>query len=85
MDKFIITVLGKDRPGIVAAVSKSLYHMECNIQNINQMILQNEFAGFFIIEHPVHLDMVGIPPQHLPCSMMPSKKGEPLQVPMWGA
>ncbi|MFH1152299.1 MAG: ACT domain-containing protein [Pseudomonadota bacterium] len=52
MDKLIITVLGKDRPGIIATVSKSLYNLDCNLENVNQMILQNEFAGFFIVEHP---------------------------------
>ncbi|SLM28577.1 conserved hypothetical protein [Desulfamplus magnetovallimortis] len=57
MDKLIITVLGKDKPGIVASVAKSLYQMDCNIQNVNQMILQNEFAGFFVIDHPPELDM----------------------------
>lgn len=75
MDKLIITVLGKDRPGIVAAVSKSLYEMECNIQNINQMILQNEFAGFFIINHPEHLAMSDIDAR-----LTKALKGEKLQV-----
>lgn len=52
MNKLIVTVLGKDRPGIIAEVSKSLYKMNCNLENVNQMLLQNEFAGFFIVEHP---------------------------------
>ncbi len=52
MNKLIITVLGKDRPGIIAAVSNSLYLMACNLENVNQMILQNEFAGLFIAEPP---------------------------------
>ncbi|MBF0468539.1 MAG: amino acid-binding protein [Desulfamplus sp.] len=55
MNKIIITVLGKDRPGIIASVSKSLYQMDCNLQNVNQMILQNQFAGFFIVDHPADL------------------------------
>ena len=57
MEKLIITVLGKDRPGIIAKVSASLYALDCNLQNVNQMILQNEFSGFFIVEPPVALDM----------------------------
>ncbi|MBF0412225.1 MAG: amino acid-binding protein [Desulfamplus sp.] len=60
MDKIIITVLGKDRPGIIASVSKSLYKMDCNLQNVNQMILQNQFAGFFVVEHPSHLTLDAI-------------------------
>ncbi len=57
MDKLIITVLGKDKPGIVATVANSLFTMDCNIQNINQMILQNEFAGFFIVQIPAGVTM----------------------------
>jgi glycine cleavage system transcriptional repressor len=57
MKKLIITVLGKDRPGIIARVSASLYALDCNLQNVNQMILQNEFSGFFIVEPPAGLDM----------------------------
>jgi glycine cleavage system transcriptional repressor len=57
MEKLIITVLGKDRPGIIARVSASLYALDCNLQNVNQMILQNEFSGFFIVEPPVSLGM----------------------------
>ncbi|MFO7751726.1 MAG: ACT domain-containing protein [Desulfobacteraceae bacterium] len=52
MNKYIITVLGKDRPGIIYSVSNSLYELNCNVENANQMILQNEFAGFFIAEPP---------------------------------
>ncbi|MBF0573858.1 MAG: amino acid-binding protein, partial [Desulfamplus sp.] len=60
MDKIIVTVIGKDRPGIIASVSKSLYIMDCNLQNVNQMILQNQFAGFFVVEHPTNLTLEAI-------------------------
>ncbi|MBF0243397.1 MAG: amino acid-binding protein [Desulfamplus sp.] len=60
MDKIIVTVIGKDRPGIIAAVSKSLYLMGCNLQNVNQMILQNQFAGFFVVELPLNLTIEAI-------------------------
>lgn len=60
MNKIIITVLGKDRPGIIASVSKSLYQMDCNLQNVNQMILQSQFAGFFIVDHPDNLTIESI-------------------------
>lgn len=52
MEKLIITVLGHDRPGIIAAISKSLYDLECNIENVSQMVLQSEFAGLFVISGP---------------------------------
>ena len=57
MDKLIITVLGKDRPGIIAAISKSLYTLGCNLENVNQVILQNQFAGIFIILPPKDLSI----------------------------
>jgi len=60
MDKLIITVLGKDRPGIIAATSKSLYNLDCNIENVNQVILQNQFAGIFIILPPEDLTLESI-------------------------
>lgn len=55
MNKLIITVLGKDRPGIIARVSQDLFELDCNLENVNQMILQGQFAGFFIAEAPVSL------------------------------
>lgn len=53
MNKTIITVLGRDRPGIVAAVSQALFECRCNIEDVSQTILQTEFAGIFIITMPV--------------------------------
>ncbi|MCU0586885.1 MAG: ACT domain-containing protein [Syntrophobacteraceae bacterium] len=52
MKKVIITVLGRDRPGIVAAVSRALHESRCNIEDVSQTILQTEFAGIFIITMP---------------------------------
>ena len=52
MNKLIITVLGKDRPGIISRVSADLFDLDCNLENVNQMILQGQFAGFFIAEAP---------------------------------
>ncbi len=49
MKKIIISVLGKDRPGIIAAVTDVLFKQECNIENVSQTILQNEFSGIFIV------------------------------------
>jgi len=52
MNKFIITVLGKDKPGIISLISNYLYDLGCNLENANQMILQGQFAGFFIAVPP---------------------------------
>jgi len=52
MKKIIVTVLGWDRPGIVAAVARTLYDFGCNIEDISQTILQTEFAAIFIAAMP---------------------------------
>ncbi|WP_321493070.1 ACT domain-containing protein [uncultured Desulfobacter sp.] len=52
MNKMIISVLAKDRPGIIASVTADLCDLGCNLKNVNQMILQNQFAGFFVVQAP---------------------------------
>jgi len=56
MKKFVISVLGQDRPGIIAAVSGTLFEQGCNIENVDQTILQSEFSGIFITGIPVEMD-----------------------------
>ena len=55
MKKMVISVLGKDRPGIIAAVTRILFEQDCNIENVSQTILQNEFSGIFIVGVPPSL------------------------------
>ena len=55
MKKVIISVLGRDRPGILAAVSNNLFLQNCNIENVSQTSLQSEFAGIFIVSKPQDL------------------------------
>lgn len=55
MKKIVITVLGCDRPGIIAAVSQTLLKSQCNIEDVNQTTLQTEFVGIFIAALPDHL------------------------------
>jgi glycine cleavage system transcriptional repressor len=57
MQKVIISVLGPDRPGIIASVSGVLYKSDCNIENISQTILQSEFAGIFIASIPANVTL----------------------------
>ena len=57
MQKMIISVLGKDRPGIIAAVTRILFEQDCNIENVSQTILQNEFSGIFIAGIPEGLSI----------------------------
>ncbi|MHB9155205.1 MAG: glycine cleavage system transcriptional repressor [Endomicrobiales bacterium] len=44
-----ISVLGKDRPGIVAAVSKVLFETGCNIEDSSMTILRSEFAMILVV------------------------------------
>jgi glycine cleavage system transcriptional repressor len=55
MNKAILSVLGHDRPGIVAAVTAILFDLNCNIENVSQTILQTEFSGSFIVTMPQNL------------------------------
>lgn len=55
MNKIIVSVIGHDRPGIIAAVSDVLFRNGCNIEDVSQSSLQTEFAGTFIATHPISL------------------------------
>jgi glycine cleavage system transcriptional repressor len=57
MNKAILSVLGNDRPGIVAAVAKILFELNCNLENVSQTTLQTEFAGIFIVSMPNGLSL----------------------------
>jgi len=48
MTKVVISVLGTDRPGIVATVSRILFENSCNIEDVTQTVLQTEFTSIFI-------------------------------------
>ena len=52
MEKWVVSVLGGDRPGIVAQVASCLAEFGCNIEDCNQTILQTEFAAIFIVTAP---------------------------------
>lgn len=52
MKKVVISILGQDRPGIIAKVSKAFLDCGCNIENVSQTILQSEFSGIFIVSVP---------------------------------
>lgn len=53
-----VSVLGKDRPGIVAAISKVFFDTGCNIEDSTMTSLLNEFAMILIVALPKDL---GIP------------------------
>jgi len=55
MKKIVVSVLGYDRPGIVASVSTVMFENRCNIEDVSQTTLQTEFAGVFIASIPEEL------------------------------
>lgn len=57
MKKAIITVLGKDRTGIIAAVSGRLAVYDVNILDITQTILQDYFTMIMLVD----VDTANIP------------------------
>lgn len=52
MQKMILSVIGGDRPGIVAYVAQTLADLNCNIENVSQTTLQGTFAGIFTAACP---------------------------------
>jgi ACT domain-containing protein len=48
--KAVITVLGKDRPGIIAKIATALYEREVNIDDISQTIMQGLFTMVMIVD-----------------------------------
>ena len=57
MNKVILSVLGQDRPGIVATITGVLARQQCNIENVSQTILQSQFAGIFVVSIPPDLSL----------------------------
>jgi len=56
MPHFALTVVGRDRPGIVAQVTEILYDLGCNIADSSCSILGGQFAMILIIAHPTFVN-----------------------------
>ncbi len=52
MGHFALSVVGRDRPGIVAEVSRVLFELGCNIEDSTCTILSGQFAMILVIAHP---------------------------------
>jgi glycine cleavage system transcriptional repressor len=49
-DKLVsVSVMGDDRPGIVAGVSKVLYENACNIEALSQTVIMGQFAMIVVV------------------------------------
>ncbi|HWI40423.1 MAG TPA: ACT domain-containing protein [Verrucomicrobiae bacterium] len=50
-----VTVIGKDRPGIVAGTAQVLYRLGCNIEDSSSTMLGGQFATILIVSHDGNL------------------------------
>ncbi len=51
MTHYAVSVVGADRPGIVAGVTEALYKLGCNIADSSCAMLAGEFAMILIVSH----------------------------------
>lgn len=49
MSKFAVAVVGRDRPGIAAAVARALYESKANIEDSRMSILGGHFAMMLVV------------------------------------
>ena len=52
MNHFALTIVGRDRPGIVSKVTGILFDLGCNIADSSCSILGGQFAMILILAHP---------------------------------
>jgi len=62
MGHFSLSVVGRDRPGIVAEVSRVLFELGCNIEDSTCTILSGQFAMILVIAHPRLSDVAALNP-----------------------
>jgi glycine cleavage system transcriptional repressor len=48
---FAVTIIGKDRPGIVADTAEVLYRLGCNVEDSSCTMLGGDFAMILIVSH----------------------------------
>ncbi len=48
--KSIVTVIGKDKPGIIAKVSSALAQNQVNIEDISQTLMQDNFTMLMLCD-----------------------------------
>lgn len=52
MGFFSVSVVGRDRPGIVAGISRILFELGCNIEDSSSTILSGQFAMLLVVGFP---------------------------------
>ncbi|MBF0285558.1 MAG: amino acid-binding protein, partial [Magnetococcales bacterium] len=51
----LLTLAGKDRPGIVAAISRVLYETGCNIEDSSMTRLRGQFTMMLMLRPPTQV------------------------------
>ena len=52
VNRIVISVIGRDCPGVVYAITSALAKEKCNIEELSQTILKGQFASIFIVSAP---------------------------------
>ncbi len=71
MDKpgpIAVTVIGTDRPGIVAGVTRSLYEAGCNLEDVTSTILRGHFSMVMVVRGPEGVDAASLEEALAPAS-----------------
>ena len=56
MAEVAVTVIGNDRVGIVAGITRVLYDLGCNLEDANSTILRGHFAMMLVVRPPKGVD-----------------------------
>ncbi|MDH3998485.1 MAG: amino acid-binding protein [Desulfuromonadales bacterium] len=56
MNHFALTIVGRDRPGIVSQVTEILFNLGCNIADSSCSILGGQFTMILILGHDEYTD-----------------------------
>ena len=57
MNHFALTIVGRDRPGIVSQVTEILFKQGCNLADSSCSILGGQFAMILILGHPEYTSL----------------------------
>ncbi len=60
MKKAIVSVIGKDKKGIIAGVTNALFQMNINIEDITQTIMQDYFTMIMLVELEENIDFSSV-------------------------
>ncbi len=60
MPRFALSVIGRDRPGIVAAVSSDLLNFGLNIEDSQMSILQGRFTTMLVVSAGAEVDVAAL-------------------------